>query len=88
MNITSFENLRINFEGKGFLDVSCPYSPYSLAIDFYDFCSFWALIEDVNSSSGKTHRIVLFPDKTWFDEWYESLKEKPNIIFSSGKRKC
>jgi len=85
MNISTIDNIRIESAGGQFLDISNLNSPYGLEIQLYSFDCFWALIEYIDGCGQKDYKIILWPDKLWFEEWFESLKIKPKIILSKGK---
>jgi endoglucanase Acf2 len=85
---TSSTSIRIPFHsGKCFVDIHwvSDYPHNALMIQSLTGFSFWAVIKLNNESQYDPYRVVAFPNKIWFNEWYDSQEIKPDIIFSNGK---
>jgi hypothetical protein len=93
MKFETVDKTRVEFAKTGrsdrhFFDItSVPeYSAYSAMLYTLDHFSYWAVIKETDAGSSTfLHRIVFFPNKKWFDEWYEGVAlPKPEIIYQTG----
>lgn len=84
---TSNNGIRVPFHsGESFVDIKWidDYEHNALMIQSLTPFCFWAVIKLVGEDIYDPYRIVAFPHKGWFDEWFEIQKVKPKVIFSQG----
>jgi hypothetical protein len=79
MNIAIQNKARMEFDEDTFFDV-LPYQSHCAELIFYPGLSYLAIIK----TNKHELKIFLCPDKTWFDEYSENIKEKLTILFEMG----
>ena len=86
MKVTNIDSFRINLDyGDGFIDVTSNNTVGSVEIQTYEWFTYYVLVEDPKSD-GMGRKIIFFPNKSWFEDWYKE-NPKVKIIFSAGKVK-
>ena len=76
--------IRVEINREQFLDIKeiDGYKGYACEISALGVFNYSALLK---CNCYDPIRLFIFPSKVWFDEWYESLKEKPEVIYQFGK---
>ena len=81
MKIRPTSKVRLEQQGDVFFDI-WESTNYGFDIRLYPGLSYFALVKFSNEIDVQ---LLIYPDKSWFDEWLKELPKKPKIILACGK---